>query len=129
LNNPTNHQMMIIGRQHYVGIFLLSFATLLLELALTRVLSVANWYHFGFLVVSTALLGFGASGVALSLWKKLREQAPLDTTLASITLLFGFASLAAFWLMQQIPFQPFRLLVDRWPVSYTHLTLPTICSV
>ncbi len=37
--------------RHYTGIFLLSFATLLLELALTRVLSVANWYHFGFLVI------------------------------------------------------------------------------
>ena len=22
-----------------------------------------------------------------------------------------------------------KILVDHWPVSYTHLTLPTICSV
>jgi hypothetical protein len=36
---------------HYVGIVLLSLATLLLELALTRVLSVALWYHFGFLII------------------------------------------------------------------------------
>ena len=43
--------------RHYVGIVPLSLATLLLELALTRVLSVALWYHFGFLVISTALLG------------------------------------------------------------------------
>jgi hypothetical protein len=52
-----------IGGHHYLGIFLLSLATLLLELSLTRVLSVALWYHFGFLVISTALLGFGTSGV------------------------------------------------------------------
>jgi hypothetical protein len=48
---------------HCVGLFLLALATLVLELALTRVLSVALWYHFGFLVISTALLGFGTSGV------------------------------------------------------------------
>jgi len=53
-----------IAARHYVAIFLLSFATLLLELSLTRVLSVAMFYHFGFLVISTALLGFGVSGVA-----------------------------------------------------------------
>jgi len=55
-----------ISWRHYGGIFLLSLATLVLELALTRVLSVALWYHFGFLVISTALLGFGASGVVLA---------------------------------------------------------------
>jgi len=37
-----------ISARHYAGIFLLSMATLLLELSLTRVLSVAMFYHFGF---------------------------------------------------------------------------------
>src|SRR2546429_329801 len=73
---------------HYVGIFLFSLATLLLELALTRVLSVALWYHFGFLIISTALLGFGASGVVLALWRRLREQVSLDRALASLALAF-----------------------------------------
>ena len=40
--------------RHYAGIFIVSAGTLLLELSLTRVLSVALWYHFGFLVISTA---------------------------------------------------------------------------
>ena len=106
---------------HYAGICLLSMATLLLELSLTRVLSVANWYHFGFLVISTALLGFGASGVTLSLWTKLREEAPLDHTLVSLALLFGFVSLGSFWLIQRIPFNPFRLLLDRSQSAYTLL--------
>ena len=43
----TGNQVRKIRWEHYAGILLLSFATLLLELALTRVLSVANWYHFG----------------------------------------------------------------------------------
>ena len=55
--------------RHYVGIFLLSFAALLLELSLTRVFSVALWHHYGFLIISTALLGFGSSGSVLSAWR------------------------------------------------------------
>src|SRR5262249_13647352 len=99
--------------RHSVGIFLLSLTTLLLELALTRVLSVALWYHFGFLVISTALLGFGASGVVLALWQWLREHATLDRTLALLALLFGVLTVVGFWLLQRIPFDPFSLLADR----------------
>ncbi len=38
-------------------------ATLLLELALTRVFSVVYYYHFAFLAISIALFGLGAGGV------------------------------------------------------------------
>jgi hypothetical protein len=133
MTGPTGNHVTNIRWQHYTGIFLLSVATLLLELALTRVLSVANWYHFGFLVVSTALLGFGASGVTLSLWTRLREEMPLDRALAYLALLFGFVTLASFCLMQRIPFQPFRLLLDRWQFAYMLLyylvlAAPFFCS-
>lgn len=64
----------MIGRRDYAGIFLLCFGTLLLELSLTRVMSVGLWYHFGFLVISTALLGFGASGVTLALFTRPENQ-------------------------------------------------------
>jgi hypothetical protein len=75
------------GAKHYAGIFLISLATLLLELSLTRVLSVALWYHFGFLVISTALLGLGTSGVVLALWTKLRERSLFERALATLSLL------------------------------------------
>jgi len=83
-----------INARHYAGIFLLSVATLLLELSLTRVLSVALFYHFGFLVISTALLGFGVSGVVVTLWSGLRERIPLDRALAWSATLFGLLSLS-----------------------------------
>lgn len=50
------------------GIFLVSFAVLLVELLLTRVFSVTLHYHLAFLVVSLAMLGFAASGVAVGLY-------------------------------------------------------------
>src|SRR5436305_13444861 len=103
-----------ISSRHYLGIFLLSLATLLLELSLTRVLSVALWYHFGFLVISTALLGFGTSGVVLALWRRLREEIVLDRALAALGLLFGLLTVACCWLMHRISLDCFRLVSDKW---------------
>ena len=38
-------------------------ATLIMELALTRIFSVVFYYHFAFLAISVALFGLGAGGV------------------------------------------------------------------
>lgn len=51
------------------GLALTSFATLLLELGLTRLFSVVLFYHFAFLAISIALLGLGAGGVFAYLLK------------------------------------------------------------
>ena len=110
-----------MSRRHYIGIMVISFATLLLELALTRVLSVALWYHFGFLVISTALLGFGASGVALALWTGLRERASLDRALVLLSIAFGIATIGSFWVMQHIPFDPFS---QQAALTHDALMLP-----
>ena len=44
-------------------VFFVSAGLLGFELSLMRVLLVASWHHFAFVVVSLALVGFGASGV------------------------------------------------------------------
>jgi SAM-dependent methyltransferase len=116
----------MIDQRHYAGIFLLCFGTLLLELSLTRVMSVTLWYHFGFLVISTALLGFGASGVTLALWRRLLEEMPLDRSLSVLALLFGVTTVASFWLQQHIPFDPFSLLSDLRQLWLMPLFLLTV---
>jgi hypothetical protein len=118
---------------HGVGLFLLALATLLLELALTRVLSVALWYHFGFLVIATALLGFGTAGVVLAVWPWLREHAALDRLLTLLALGFGVFTVVGFWLLQHLPFDPFSLFTERRQVLfmalyYVLLTLPFCCA-
>lgn len=49
------------------SIFLVSAAVIALQLMLMRALSVTQYHHFSYLVISTALLGFGASGTFLAL--------------------------------------------------------------
>jgi hypothetical protein len=46
-----------------VGVALTTFATLLLELSLTRIYSVVFYYHFAFLAISIALFGLGVGGI------------------------------------------------------------------
>ena len=52
------------GSQSALGaVALVSFASLLLELAMTRLFSVVLFYHFAFFAISVALLGLGSGGV------------------------------------------------------------------
>jgi hypothetical protein len=52
-------------------VFLLSASTLAFEIVLSRLFSIAQFYHFAFMTVSLALLGAGASGTALSVFPAL----------------------------------------------------------
>jgi len=47
----------------FLGVFFISFATLLLEIGMTRIFSVLYDYHYAFLAVSLAILGLGAGGI------------------------------------------------------------------
>lgn len=49
------------------GLFLTTFATLLIEILSSRLLSVLTWYHLSFFAVSLALLGMAAGAVAVFL--------------------------------------------------------------
>jgi spermine/spermidine synthase len=50
-------------RSVMLAVALVSFASLLLELAMTRLFSVVLFYHFAFFAISVALLGLGSGGV------------------------------------------------------------------
>lgn len=91
-----------------LGIALISTAGLLLEVTLTRILAVAQGYHFAFLVVSTALLGLGASGTCLtvSLWGR-RGPSPVLLILGPV--LFSVTAVASYLTVTRLPFDIVRL--------------------
>ena len=62
-----------------LALILLSAALIALQLILMQILSITQWHHFAYLVISTALLGFGASGTLLALTRSwcLRHRALL----------------------------------------------------
>lgn len=55
----------------YASLLLTSVALLTLEVSLTRFFSYTIWYHFAYLTISVALLGFGSSGAIVSAFPRL----------------------------------------------------------
>jgi hypothetical protein len=89
----------------------------MLQVCLTRLFSVALWHHFAFMVVSIAFLGFGASGTLLMMVPRMRTL-PLRPTLACLSLSFSLATLAAYRCSNIIPFDPARIVWDRYQGVY-----------
>lgn len=126
----------------YLSVAALATATLMLESTLTRFLAVAQFYHFAFLVISLALLGFGASGSILFLLpmnQKQRQSSEMeDETGDDGYLVFagvGFAvSVAiAYVIINLLPFDSYSIAWEKKQISYfilyyLALTLPFLSA-
>jgi hypothetical protein len=99
------------GRKLLLGLSLLCAATLAFEINLTRLFSVAQFYHFAFLIVSMALLGFGASGTYLAIRPNFGGERAQDR-LAGLALWTGISMLGAYLLTNWLPFDSFRIAWD-----------------
>jgi hypothetical protein len=58
------------GHKLLISIALLSAAIISFQLALIQILSNVQWHHFAYMVISMALLGFGAAGTMLTIFRK-----------------------------------------------------------
>jgi len=113
-------------------LFLISTATLAYEINLTRLLSVTQFYHFAFMIVSIALLGFGASGTLLASLPGLGQR-NLESNLGWLALASGVTMLGAYLLTNWLPFDSFSIAWDRRQVlilvlHYFVLTMPFFFS-
>ena len=117
-------------KRNYAGIFLISAATLLLEISLTRVFSVLFFHHFAFLIISTSLFGFGFSGIFLFFKKSERD---LSSRLSVAALLCAISIGLAYKLILILPYG-FRdvlgepILVVRVILYYALLAVPFFFS-
>ncbi len=120
-------------RRLYLALFLLSTATLTFELHLSRLFSVAQFYHFAFLIVSIALLGFGASGTALAVFPTLTHTSRPHHRLGMLSLMAGLAISTSYLLTNWLPFDSFSIAWDRRQIAvlvihYLALALPFFIS-
>src|SRR5688572_11792065 len=53
-----------------IAVFLVTLSGLILEVGLTRIYSASIWYHFAFVAISVALLGWGLGGFTIHLIKQ-----------------------------------------------------------
>jgi hypothetical protein len=116
----------------YLGLALLSAAALAFEITLTRLFSVTQWYHFAFLAVSVALLGYGASGTALSLAPRWAVP-PTGRRAAALAVLFSIGIAGAYLSLNHLPFDSYRIAWERIQAVYLvayylALTVPFFCA-
>ncbi len=102
----------------YAALFLVSAGSLAFQVTLTRLFSLAQWYHFAFMAISLALLGIGASGSFLHIApspirKRLPELVPWTGLAFSLSVLISY--LAANF----IPFDSYRIAWE--PIQYLYL--------
>lgn len=81
-------------RTIHLGLFLLAGSVLTLEVALTRILSLMLWSHYTFLVISTAILGFGAAGSLLAIQSRESDERGTRRLLATGSLAFAISVVA-----------------------------------
>ncbi|UCE88115.1 MAG: SAM-dependent methyltransferase [Pseudomonadota bacterium] len=116
------------SRPPLLTIGLLSATALAYEILLMRLFSIVQWHHFAYMIISLALLGYGASGTFLAFAQsRLLRNYPL-ALFVNLTL-FALAAMPGFLLAQQLPFNPEQLLWDlRQPLTlmlvYMLLMLP-----
>lgn len=103
-----------------LGIALVSAAGLAFEITLTRLFAISQGYHFGFLAVSLALLGFGASGTALAVRRRVTQDA-IEPRLARWSFLFALSLGASYLTTNHLPFDPYRIAWE--PIQFLWLVL------
>ena len=101
----------------FVSIFLISAAALAYEILLMRLLSIIQWHHFAYMIISLALLGYGASGTFLALTRQWLQQRFAVVYIAS-TALFGVSMLVCFALAQRVPFNALEIMWDSTQYLY-----------
>ena len=120
------------ARLPLAAIALLSAAALGYEILLMRLFSIVLWHHFAYMMISVALLGYGAAGTFVTL-ARTALLARYERHFVAATAAFGCFAVAAFLLAQRAGFDPLELLWDpRQPLKlcaiYALLIVPFFCA-
>ena len=95
----------------YLAVGFAAGAVIALQIEIMRVFAVGNWTHFGSLVVSLAMLGFGVTSAVMSVttaWFSRNWRGSAGVALAA----FGPLAVAANLIVQQLGFNPIFLVSD-----------------
>ena len=115
----------------YPSVALFSAASLGLEVALMRLFSIIQWHHYASMVISLSLLGIGAGGIFVRLFRDrlVRRFVPV---FSSLCLLFGVSAIAGPVAARAFAFNPLEVMWDplQWPAlagTYAVLAVPFFC--
>jgi spermidine synthase len=116
----------------YLAVGLVAGSVIALQIGIMRVFSVGSWAHFGSLVVSLAMLGFGLTSAVMCVAKGWFER-HWEGVAAGALILFGPFMVASNLLAQQVPFNAIFLVSDpmqKWRLfaNFMLYLLPFLCG-
>jgi hypothetical protein len=119
-------------RPPYAAIAVLSAAALGYEILLMRLFSIIQWHHFAYMMISVALLGYGAAGSFVAVAQH-RLKARFAVAFSTSAALFGVSAMLCFLAAQSVAFNPLEILWDtRQPLRllliYGMLLVPFFCA-
>ena len=106
------------------ALLLISASVLSYQVILVRAFSIGQWHHFAYMVISIALLGFGASGTLLAALERSRANTAMllhgsrEGWFAISATSFAVALPVSFWLTQRVPFDAFLIVWEPRQVLY-----------
>ncbi len=106
----------------------LSATIVLFQITLTRLFSVSQFYHFAFLIISMAMLGYAVSGVILAFLRHIHPQRAFNF-FGWLSFGCAFSFFAAYLSLNYLPFDSFSIIWDPRQVflfafNYVMLTIP-----
>jgi hypothetical protein len=120
----------------YLSTCLIAFSTLLLEITLTRIYSVLFFYNFAFMIISTALFGYGLSAVWLIIFfNKLKgidllKLAALFFSISIIILMVGLSyipvSFSHYPLIKRIPLLSIHYIILILPFFFSGVYISSV---
>ena len=99
------------------SIFLISVALLAYQIILVKLFSIQYWYHFAYLIISIALLGFGASGTFILIFRKFLNR-HVELVLFVLPILLAFAIWGNVYVNRVIAFNPLMIIWQKGEVLH-----------
>jgi hypothetical protein len=111
------------SRSVYVGLFLVTLATIMYEVALTRIFSVTMWYHFAFVAISVAMFGMTVGALIVYLRPAWVPPGRVSDGLGASALMFGVAIVLSLLTQLAVPFAPALSLLGFYSVVFTYVVV------
>src|SRR5262249_14396249 len=101
----------------HLAVFLITLSGLIFEVGLTRIYSATIWYHFAFIAISVALLGWGLGGLALHVFRG--RIFPTMEKAALLALIYGCSIVSCLWIIVE-----FRFRMELLPLYFIAPIIP-----
>jgi hypothetical protein len=115
-------------RSVYIGLFLVTLATLVFEILLTRIFSITLWYHFAFMAISVAMFGITVGALVVHLRPGWFPPEKLRQRLGESALYFGLLIVVSVLAHLLCPFDQPDLQWLFLGINFLIIALPFVCS-